>query len=129
VGCTARDELAGAYETQVSVGEAAELAGSDLPNSPLTGTWRMELITVANRPGVDEHSYDYEVSLRGDIVVRGKANASATQLTLEDQSGSLSCTAINARGRYDWTLRGQDLTLASVDDPCGGRRLVMSKHV
>jgi hypothetical protein len=130
VGCTARDDLAGAYETQVSVEDAAELAGSDLPNSPdLTGTWRMDLIAAATRPGADEHSYDVQVWHRGDIVVRGKATASATQLTVEDESGSLSYTNINqARGRYDWTLRGQDLTLAPVDDGCGGRRLV-NKHV
>jgi hypothetical protein len=52
VGCTARDDLAGEYETQVSVGDAAELPGSDLPNSPdLTGTWRMDLIAVANSSG------------------------------------------------------------------------------
>jgi hypothetical protein len=129
-----RDDLAGRWETHLSVDDAC---GFELPNLPANfvmpmgsscgneGMWRLEFTPIADRRGTDQRWYEFDVWRSGVRDVYGKLAVTATGLTIADEGGRSSCIHPES-GHYEWELRHSELRLTLLGDRCTGWRAVLA---
>ena len=142
VACTPsqRDDLTGAWETHLSPAQAC--GGVDVSDEPTdfvisigsscgqAGTWRLEFTSIAG-PQTDDRRYQFDVGRDGVVEASGTVAATATTLTMEDESGRSQClTFAFGSGRYEWMLRDNDLRLTLISDHCSAStwRSVLTKR-
>jgi hypothetical protein len=131
-----RDDLAGTWETHLTVDDACGFEAGDLPAvMPIgsscgnQGTWRWEFTPIADRRGTDERWYDFDAWHSGVLEVHGKLAVTATALTIADEGGRSSCLIVTRQsGRYEWSVRDNELRLTLVSDPCIYWRAVVTKR-
>jgi hypothetical protein len=84
----------------------------------LSGDWQLDLTDPRT----------YVTRLNGDAVVVGRYTANPARLVMHDQTGPLTCPAESglAHAVYAWSLDGEELSLASVQDRCEGREFVLT---
>lgn len=84
----------------------------------LSGDWELDL--------TDPRSY--VVHLNDEVVVEGRYTANPARFVLNGGSGPLACVGEPGIGQgvYDWSLEGDELSLAVVHDNCGGRGPVLT---
>jgi hypothetical protein len=96
----------GVYQAMISGARPAALDGS----------WQLRL-----------ERRTFAVLRNGEYAVEGTITIAGDKITFSDLIGPFRCTGSRVRGTYVWTLRGRTLRLRPVQDPCSGRRTVLSR--
>jgi hypothetical protein len=83
----------------------------------LSGDWELDLTDPRN----------YLIRLNDDVVVEGRYTSNPARLVMRDLAGPLACPYPGiAQGVYAWSLDGDELSLAVVQDRCEGRPFVLT---
>lgn len=105
-GALAAGAPAGTYAERISGGP-----------TPLNGSWSITLKPAS-----------YTIRHGGALAVAGTLAVKGGLLTFTDTGGPLRCRGAERQGIYGYTLAGRTLTLRAIEDPCAGRRLVLTAH-
>jgi len=68
----------------------------------------------------------FAITRNNTAVVAGRVTISGGKIAFRDLKGSLACKGAQAVGTYGWKLVGKTLKLTPYNDPCVGRKAILT---